>query len=59
MGFKVMKLDDVEISIILTGLSLAHNLYYDKKDKESMILSDKLLDLLKDSDVFVSEVKRK
>lgn len=55
MGRKVIKLDDLEVSIILTGLSLAHNLYYEKKDKESMILSDKLIDLVKDSDVYIGE----
>ena len=59
MGLKVVKLDDVEVSVILTGLSLAHNKYFTDKDKESMLLSDKLLDLIKDSDIYIGEVKKK
>lgn len=55
MGVKIIKLDDTEVSIILTGLTLAHKLYYEKRDNESMLLSDKLLDMMKDDDVFVSE----
>lgn len=59
MGVKILKLDDVEVSVILTGLSLAHNKYFEAKDKESMILSDKLIDLMKDSDVYIGELSKK
>ena len=59
MGIKVIDLDDVEISVLLTGLNLAHSLYFEKKDNASMILSDKLIDLIKDNDVFVGERVKK
>ena len=59
MGVKIIALDDTDISVILTGLSLAHNKYYTNKDKESMLLSDKLIDLIKDGNVYIGEVKKR
>lgn len=59
MGLKVIKLDDVEVSVVLTGLTLVHTKYFNDKDKESMLLSDKLLDLIKDSDIYIGEVNKK
>ncbi len=57
MGVKVIKLDDVQISVILTGLSLAHRLYNDKDDKDSMILCDELIGLIDDSDIYIGDTK--
>lgn len=55
MGVKIISLDDTDVSVILTGLSLAHNKYYTNNDKSNMLLSDKLIDLIKDADVYVGQ----
>ena len=55
MGRKIFKLDDTEVSIVLVGMSLAHSLYNDKKDIESMKTCDRLFDLMKVGDLYVGK----
>lgn len=59
MGIKVIELDDVQVSVIITGLMLAHSKYINTEDKQSAIVADTLIDLIENSEIFISEVKKK
>ncbi len=58
MGIRVIQLDDTQVSVISTGLILAHSKYINNEDKQSAVLADTLIDLIQESEIFVSEVKR-
>lgn len=55
MGIKVIKLEDEEVSCIITGLNFAHSNYQKNGDKEKMLICDKLIDLIDDIDVFLEK----
>lgn len=55
MGIKVIKLEDEDVSCILTGLNFAYSNYQKNGDKEKMLICDKLIGLIDDIDIFLEK----